>query len=259
MSEETRHSKDAEDWQRRQKWMGFYYGTFSPHLPPDQEASIESLPWRSHQASPHLLRHLAEVGLSPSARVCEMGCGTGENLLALAHHAAFTLGVDIVPKAVEAASAALAAAGLSGCSAVVCEDILALLESETLAQPAPDGGEWAFDFIFDCQTLHCIRKVAPRTAAQVYATLLRPGGTMLVLTGNADEAAERGPERLTREEVLSLFTGTPLTCEGLRAARFEWTDAYRRQPFDDPPLAWVSLWRNGLPHSEAEGAASDST
>ena len=63
-----------------------------------------------------------------------------------------------------------------------------------------------------------------------------------MLTGNANEAAERGPERLTRDEVLAAFDGTPLICEQIEETRFEWTEAYRRQGFDQPPLAWKSFW-----------------
>ena len=70
-------------------------------------------------------------------------------------------------------------------------------ESPSLAQLA-DGSGWLFDFALDVQTFHCLRKVDEQRAAQAYAALLRSGGTLLMLTGNADEPAERGPERLKR-------------------------------------------------------------
>jgi hypothetical protein len=110
-----------------------------------------------------------------------------------------------------------------------------------------DGGGMAFDFALDVQTFHCVRKVDRVAAALAYESLLRPGGTLLMLTGNADEPVERGPERLTRAEVQAAFDGTELRLERLEAFRFEWTDAYRRQPFDEPPLGWLSVWTRRAP------------
>jgi len=97
-----------------------------------------------------------------------------------------------------------------------------------------------FDFLFDCQTFHCLYNirggngggsrhsgnhqppkeqlassntpasadgggVAPRIAAMRYASLLKPGGHLLLLTGHAesDGGAERGPVRLSHSQVLS--------------------------------------------------------
>jgi SAM-dependent methyltransferase len=234
------------EWQRRGKWEAFYDGSFAPHLAGEAEqGTIDRLPWRTpHQPSTHLVAFLTAQELPSTARCCELGCGTGENLVALAAHAACTVGVDIVPMAIEVTLAAIEAAGLGSKATAICADILSLCDPNRPANVAPDGGEWVFDLCFDCQTFHCLRKVDKQAAARVYAALLRPGGVLLMLTGNANEDAERGPERLTREEVLSAFDGTPLKCESLEETRFDWTEAYRRQTlFDEPPLAWRSVWR----------------
>ena len=58
---------------------------------------------------------------------------------------------------------------------------------------AADGGPFTFDFVLDVQTFHCLRQVDAARAAAVYADLCAPGGTLLMLTGNADEPYERGP------------------------------------------------------------------
>ena len=63
----------------------------------------------------------------------------------------------------------------------------------------------AFDFIFDCQTFHCLHGVDRGRAAVNYASLLRPGGRLLMLTGSAEEPTDRGPVRLTRAEVEHAF------------------------------------------------------
>ena len=135
--------------------------------------------------------------------------------------------------AVRAAGEALAAAGCASARAIVA-DVLAL----------PGELRGTFDFVFDCQTYQCVRKVDETAAAVAICSLLKPNGVLLLLTGNADEPAERGPERLTREDLDRAFASTGLVCEACEPFRFEWTAAYRRQTeFSEPPLGWCSVWR----------------
>ena len=224
----TRMARTDREWLLRDKWDAFYSGSFAPHLPDGcggGGGGIDALPWRTKAPTAQLLEHLARAPLPPGARCLELGCGTGENLAALARHAAtaFVLGVDIVPAAAAASEATLSAAlaaeqpaaatataaDLPGRRAaprvrgeVLCADVLELLDAPPGGRLPADGGSWEFDFVLDVQTFHCLRRVDARRAAEVYARLLRPGrGVLLMLTGNADEPHERGPERLTREEV----------------------------------------------------------
>jgi hypothetical protein len=67
-----------------------------------------------------------------------------------------------------------------------------------------------------------------------------------VVTGSR-ASLERQAVTLTRAEVQAAFDGTELRLERLEAFRFEWTDAYRRQPFDEPPLGWLSVWTRRAP------------
>ena len=259
---------EDQTWQRRGKWEAFYSGLFRPHLAsvPDRPPPIEALPWRSKSATHELIKWIHQGRLPTTARCVELGCGTGENLCALARASAFALGIDVVAAAVTATNAALALAKLTNAHAVVA-DILSLRAvvgacgtgiGMTMrcdgggggmpVEIAPsDGGGMAFDFALDVQTFHCVRKVDRQCAALAYESLLRPGGTLLMLTGNANEPVERGPERLTRAEVQAAFEGTELRLERLEAFRFEWTDAYRRQPFEEPPLGWLSVWTRRAP------------
>ena len=231
----------ADDWQRRSKWEAFYAGSFAPHKPEVGTDPIEALPWRSKAPTSQLVEHLRATPLPANARCIELGCGTGENLSVLAGAAAFACGVDVVADAVSASKATLGAAGITNGQAVHA-DILALHSADVAA--LADGGGWAFDFLFDASTFHCVRRVDAQAAARAYSSLVRAGGSLLMLTGNADEADERGPDRLTRDEVLHAFDGTALVCESCEAVRYDWTEAYRRQPFEQPPLGWLSLWRS---------------
>ena len=224
-----------DDWLRRDKWRAFYDGTYAPHLSGDSRATIEQLPWRSAGPSTPLVEFIAAGNLPKSATAIELGCGTGENLVALARACESSTGVDIVPAAVSATNAALAAAGQEATTLVA--DVLEL--------PASLRG--AFDFVFDCQTWQCVRKVDEAAATEAVVSLLKPGGRLLLLTGNADEPAERGPERLCREDLEVAFGSRGLECEGIDAFRFDPTEAYRRQKeFDQPPLGWRSVWRRPM-------------
>ena len=66
--------------------------------------------------------------------------------------------MDIVPASITASKAALAAAGVQ--AATLVADVLEL----------PESLRGAFDFVFDCQTWHCVRKVRS-------ARGLHPSGT----------------------------------------------------------------------------------
>ena len=221
-----------DDWLRAGKWAAFYSGSFAPHLGADAVGTIEQLPWRSNGVSTPLEEFITSGRLPESARALELGCGTGENLVRLASTCKDVIGIDIVDAAVDATREALAAANVSAKALVA--DVLAL----------PPEMRHAFDFVFDCQTFHCVRKVDEDAAADAVCSLLAPGGRLLLLTGNADEDAERGPERLRREDLDRAFATRGLVCEECEPFYFDMTDAYRRQTqFAKPPLGWRSVWR----------------
>ncbi|CAE8623704.1 unnamed protein product [Polarella glacialis] len=244
---------DAErdgDWERSGKWLSFYNGSHAPHLP-EVVGSVELLPWRSCAPASQLVSFVGQGLLGPAGplRCLELGCGTGENLPLLAQHASFVCGVDIAPQAVAHARAALDLAGCAEPNAqVLVADVLRLgLPGSDCPELLADGRGWGgdFDFVFDCQCLHCLFHVDKAAVASLPARLLRPGGRLLLLTGSADEPTDRGPVRLTREQVMEIFAGSGLLCEELQATRFDWTSTYRGQEgFSEPPLGWMSIWRN---------------
>ena len=225
--------EEQREWLRRGKWLGFYDGSFAPHLPAGSATTntADALPWRSGVASTPLVEFIAAGRLPADAAAIELGCGAGENLACLARACRAATGVDIVPAAIELTAERLKAEGLS--ASLVVADVLAL----------PPELVGAFDFVLDVQTFHVVRKVDEDAAAAAICSLLRPGGTLLLITGNADEPAERGPERLSREDLERAFASRGLICEECVAFRFDPTDAYRRQPFAEPPLGWRSVWR----------------
>jgi len=229
----------------RAKWDAFYDGSYTPHLGDGARGTQEQLPWRSF-APASQLRTFVEAGRLPTGcRALELGCGHGESLVYLAQHCAFACGVDIVAKSVEACNAAITDAGLSSRAEAVNQCVMELPEGGPLLR---HGGSWEFDFVFDCQCFHCLRLVPGiphEKIAQVYYQLLRPGGRLLLLTGSTNEPTHRGPEPLSREEVLEAFRGW-LVCEEIAATHFDWTPTYKRQGLPDPPLGWISVWTRPL-------------
>lgn len=230
------NASDERAWLLRDKWLGFYDGSFAPHLGNGRSGSIDLLPWRSGNASTQLVEYLARHTPEKGGAAIELGCGTGENLVCLARAFEQAVGVDISPVAVQSTSEALTAAQCVNGRAVVA-DVLAL----------PGEYEGTFDFVFDCQTFHCVRKVDEAAAASAVSSLLKPNGVLLLLTGNADEPTERGPERLSREDLDRAFVPLGLVCEACESFHFDWTAVYRRQAeFTEPPLGWCSVWRRAV-------------
>ena len=190
---------EHREWLLRGKWLGFYDGSYAPHGGTD-------LPWQSHQASTPLVEYLARERPSRAGAAIELGCGSGENLVCLASAFRQAVGVDISPVATRMAAAALKAASLS--ARILAADVLAL----------PEEFAEAFDFVFDCQTFQCVRKVDEAAAAAAIVSLMKPNAILLLITGNADEEAERGPERLTRAGKVPALALLHLQCRYSRLA-----------------------------------------
>ena len=231
---ERLRKSDQEEWLRRRKWLGFYEGWHAPHLS-SARGTLELLPWRSGKPTTALVEHLASGALDGSVSAIELGCGTGENLVCLAGAARAVTGVDIAPVAVVAAQEAITRSRVQNAR---------VLEADLLAPP--DELQGAFDFAFDCQTYQCLRQVSIVAAGAAVAGVLRLGGTLLLLTGNADEPEERGPVRLTRRELEDGLVPAGLELVSCDPFFFDETEAYRVQAEERglarPPRGWRSLW-----------------
>lgn len=232
----------TSEWLRRDKWLAFYDGSHTPHLPDGEQGSLEQLPWR-HVGKPStpLVEFIASGALDPSANAIELGCGTGENLVCLAAATSSVVGVDIAPQAVAAARKALADAGATNAQ-VFAADLLGLDERSDDEPPLT-----GFHFALDCQTYQCLRQVDVAAAGAAVASVLRPGGTLLLLTGNANEPDERGPVRLSRADLIDGLTPAGFEMVSCEPFHFDMTDAYRQQEqskgYEQTPLGWKSVWR----------------
>ena len=193
----------------------------------DWDAHYEAghTPWDSGRPDEHLVA-LVEARAVPAGRTLEIGCGTGTNALWLASQGHEVTGVDLAPRAVQAARARAASQPALECR----------FEVQDFLSGAPLGGP--FDFVFDRGCFHVFDEVdlQARFAARV-AHLLEPAGVWLSLIGSTEgPPRDIGPPRRSAREVLAAIEPV-LQVVSLSQITF---DAIGDGP---PPYAWRCLSR----------------
>jgi SAM-dependent methyltransferase len=173
----------------------------------DWNASYEAneLPWETGRPDP-LLVELAHT-LTPG-RALDIGAGIGTNARWLADHGFDVLGVDIAPRAVAMARAAVTA------SPARCRFEV----NDFLGEP-PAG---PFAFVFDRGCFHSIDSLADRQCfARNVARVLAPNGVWLSLIGSTEgPPREFGPPRLSATDVVAAIEPA-LAIHDLTAAHFD--------------------------------------
>src|SRR5256885_15342727 len=125
-------------------------------------------PWDIGRPQPAFVA-LAEAGAFRGA-VLDAGCGTGENALLCAERGHQVLGVDMVPRAIEAAQAKAAARGLAARASFLVHDALDL-----------GALHRTFDTIIDCGLFHVFDDEArARYVASLAAALASDGGYLML-------------------------------------------------------------------------------
>lgn len=139
---------------------------------------------------------LAELPSAPGSRICELGCGTGRNLIRLARRRpeARLFGIDVSRAMLATAAARVRAAGL--------ERRIRLAEAPAdRVDPrrlfGEDGGEDGFDAVYFSYVLSMVPDW--RSAVERAQALLRPGGTLAIV----DFADQSGASALRRRALLA--------------------------------------------------------
>ncbi len=157
-------------------------GWFEPAYRLARDAGI-GLPWVHAEPHPYLVDWLAQpVTTPPGRRAVVVGCGLGDDAVAVADAGYTVTGFDVAPTAVRWA-AERSTPGIDLRTA----DLLAL----------PDGMRGAFDLVVEVHTVPWLPGVVRDAAMAAIGQLARPGGVVVVVTvlgvDRAALAAQPGP------------------------------------------------------------------
>ena len=148
------------------------------------------MPWEKGEPSPGLVDFLAGHPDLARGHVAVPGCGTGHDVLALAHAGFAAEGFDLTNEAVARATAAAQAAGVRA----------TFQRADFLRDAPPREFDWLFEHTLFCAIQPSERDEYVRAAVR----WLKPGGTYLAV--NYLECGPDGPPwPTTREELMERF------------------------------------------------------
>ncbi|HEX9122696.1 MAG TPA: class I SAM-dependent methyltransferase [Actinomycetota bacterium] len=155
------------------------------------ETAYEGTPtWDIGRAQPVVVR-LAETGLIAGS-VLDIGCGTGENALELAHRGHPVLGVDRVERAI--AKARQKARERNSDAEFLVWDALRLAELDR-----------TFDTAIDVGLFHTLEDEDRPAYAESLRAVLNPAGRAFLLCWSERNPWGYGPRRVTRHEIRETF------------------------------------------------------
>ncbi len=175
-------SRQGSSARHRARWKATY-----------EQTPYRELPWFDPEPSPQVARAVAERFLPPGARVLDVGCGAGSNVLYLCRTGLHGFGVDISPGAIQAAQARARDEGLTADFRV----------GDVLALDFPDG---AFEGVLDNGCFHTLPVRSRVTYAKEVRRVLRPDGRFVLSWVAREHTGPRGPpHRPSLEEVVRTF------------------------------------------------------
>jgi SAM-dependent methyltransferase len=161
-------------------------------VPQDFEESYHSTPpWDIGRPQPTFVR-LVEDG-AITGRVLDAGCGTGEHVLMAAAVGLDATGVDLAPTAIEQARRKAAERELT--ARFVVGDALRLGELDE-----------RFDTVLDSGLFHVFDDASRAAYVEALASVLGPGGRLLMCCFSDRQPGDWGPRRVTRDEIRASFS-----------------------------------------------------
>ncbi|HEX4146064.1 MAG TPA: class I SAM-dependent methyltransferase [Pirellulales bacterium] len=183
-------------------------------------------PWDIGRPQPALVERADQIHGS----MLDAGCGTGDNALYFASRGHRVTGIDFLAEPIARAKQKAVERGLSVNFLVM--DALSL-------QNLPE----VFDSAIDCGLFHVFSDDDRRRYVAGLATVVKPGGRLLLLCFSDEEPGTVGPRRVSRRELESAFTDG-WTIESIEPARFAVRDDMPELPFSPGgPKAWLAQVR----------------
>jgi SAM-dependent methyltransferase len=157
--------------------------------------AYEGVPsWETGRLQPVVERLLARGAITGA--VLDAGCGTGRAAVRIAADGHEVVGLDVAERAVALARHGAAAAGVT--ATFVVGDALEL-GTATAALAGP------FDTVLDVGLFHVLQPTDRGRYAASLASVVRPGGTALVVAWSDRNPFGYGPERVTRWAIRAAF------------------------------------------------------
>jgi ubiquinone/menaquinone biosynthesis C-methylase UbiE len=164
-----------------------------------------SPPWEIGRPQP-FVEGLIERG-AVTGSVLDVGCGTGDNAIALAAGGLDVTAVDVSATAIRLAEDKARARGEIGVRFIVGD----ALELGSLGQ--------TFDTLLDSAVFHVFSDDARVRYARSLARVSRPGTQLYLLCFSEQEPDWGGPRRVTQAEIRATF-GRPWAVERVEPARY---------------------------------------
>ncbi|MCX9012797.1 MAG: class I SAM-dependent methyltransferase [Candidatus Methanoperedens sp.] len=147
-------------------------------------------PWDIGHPQKEFIR-LAEEG-EISGRVLDVGCGTGENALYLAHLGFEVWGIDAAPSAIKKAREKAKERRVK----------VNFLVGDALRLQSLQN---KFDTVIDCGLFHVFTDEERPIFAASLSSVLLPGGRYFMLCFSEHEPGSYGPRRVTQAEIRATF------------------------------------------------------
>jgi cyclopropane fatty-acyl-phospholipid synthase-like methyltransferase len=155
-----------------------------------EDLYVSSPPWDIGRPQPAFLA-LADAG-AVQGRVLDVGCGTGEHVLMAAGLGLNATGVDLAENALEAAREKARVRGLTP----------RFLRHD--ARKLAELGE-SFDTVLDCGLFHIFADDDRAAFVDSLRSAVAPGGRYFMLCFSDQQPGDRGPRRVTRDEIEASF------------------------------------------------------
>ncbi|HEY3333668.1 MAG TPA: class I SAM-dependent methyltransferase [Candidatus Limnocylindrales bacterium] len=167
--------------------------------------------WETGRSQPVVTGLLAEGAMR--GRILDVGCGTGLHAVALAAAGCDVVGIDLVPRAIELATARAEDAALP-VRLVVADAFQLPSLGDVLGGP--------FDTILDVGLFHVLQPWDRAPYAEALAAVTRPGARAYVVAWSDQNPFGIGPGRIRRRDLRAAFSaGAGWRVERIDAARLE--------------------------------------